>query len=73
MFLNFLKDFIYLFGRQRSQAGREAGREREGLHAEQRAQDPGIMTWAEGRGFNPLSHPGAPNIYLFLIDETDEA
>ena len=26
----FLKDFIYLFDRQRSQVGREAGREREG-------------------------------------------
>ena len=25
----FLKDFIYLFDRQRSQVGREAGRERE--------------------------------------------
>uniref|UniRef100_A0A8C7EKF5 Bromodomain PHD finger transcription factor n=1 Tax=Neovison vison TaxID=452646 RepID=A0A8C7EKF5_NEOVI len=42
------------------------GRERGGsrLPAEQRArcgarsQDPGIMTRAESRGFNPLSHPG---------------
>ena len=35
----FFKDFIYLFDRQRSQVGREAGRERGGsrLPAEQRA------------------------------------
>ena len=66
VFVFFLKDFIYRS--DRSQAGREAGSERGGskLPAEQRArcraqsQDPGIMTWAEGRGFNPLSHPGAP-------------
>ena len=28
--INFFKDFIYLFDRQRSQVGREEGREREG-------------------------------------------
>ena len=46
------KDFIYLFDKQRSQVGREAGRERGGsrLLAEQRArcgarsQDPETMT-----------------------------
>ena len=54
---HFFKDFIYLVGRERGGSR---------LPAEQRArcgarsQDPGIMTWAEGRGFNPLSHPGAP-------------
>ena len=73
----FLKIFIYLFGRQRLQIGREAGREREGggsrLLAEQRArcgalsQDPGIMTRAEGRGFNPLSLPGAPKLEVFNL------
>ena len=51
--IDFLKkDFIYLFDRQRSQVGREAGRERgeSRLSTEQRArcgarsQDPGIMT-----------------------------
>ena len=55
--------FIYLTERERAQVGREAGRERRGrrLPAEQRArhgarsQNPGIMTQAEGRGFNPLS------------------
>ena len=69
----FLKDFIYLFDRQRSQVGREAGREweRKAL-PEQRAQcgagsqDAGIMTWAEGRGFNPLIHPGTPK-FKFLL------
>ena len=36
---SFLKDFIYLFDRERSQVGREAGRERGGsrLPAKQRA------------------------------------
>ena len=39
LFIYFLKDFIYLFDRQRSQVGREAGTERGGsrLPAEQRA------------------------------------
>ena len=72
-FLIFLKDFIYLFHRQRSQVGREAGRERgrSRLPAEQRArcgtrsQDPEIMTWAEGRG---LTHwaTQAPRRQVFL-------
>ena len=70
----FFKDFMYLFDRHRSQVDKEAGRERGGsrLPAEQRAQwgapsqDLGIMIWAEGRGFNPLSHPGAP-VDDFLI------
>ena len=63
----YVEDFIDLFDRQRSQVGREAGREREGETVsplEQRArygpqsQDPEIMTQAEGRGFNSPSHPG---------------
>ena len=70
----FFKDFIYLFDRQRSQVGRETGRERGGsrLPAKQRAlcgapsQDPEIMTWSEGRGFNPLSHTGAPSPQYIL-------
>ena len=58
IYLFICKDLIYLFDKQRSQVGREAGRERErerekggsGLPAEQRAycgarsQDPEIMT-----------------------------
>ena len=59
---------MYLTQRERSQVGREAGRESGGsrLPAEQRArcrarsQDLGIMTRAKGRGLNTLSHPGAP-------------
>ena len=59
--------FIYLTERDHKQA--ERGRCR--LPTEQRAwcgawsQDPEIMTWAEGRGFNPLSHPGA-QLYSFF-------
>uniref|UniRef100_A0A8C7BYE9 Striatin n=1 Tax=Neovison vison TaxID=452646 RepID=A0A8C7BYE9_NEOVI len=81
LFFFFLKISFILSDRQRSQVGREAGREREGggsrLPAEQRArcgarsQDPGIMTRAEGRGFNPLSHPGAP--WVFLIHDAQIA
>ena len=74
--LLFLKDFICLFERQRSQVGREAGRERERgggsrLPAEHRAwcgtrsQDPDIMTWAEGRG---LTHWATQMpIHYFLV------
>ena len=67
----YLRDFIYLFDRQRSQVGRERGGSR--LPAEQRArcgarsQDLGIMTRAESRGFNPLSHPGTPKSPFFTV------
>jgi len=55
--LFFFKDFIYLREREQAQVGREAGRGRgrSRLPAEQgarrgaRSQDPGTMTWAEGR------------------------
>ena len=72
-FYFFFKDFIYLFDRERSQVGREAGRERERerggsrLSAEQRAwcgtrsQDSEIMTWAEGSG---LTHWATQAPYL---------
>ena len=70
--------FIYLFiwqrlrerESERGNTSRGSGRGRSRLPTEQGAwcraqsQDPGIMTQAEGRGFNTLSHPGAP-IYLF--------
>ena len=36
----FFKDFIYLFDRQRSQVGREAGRERGGKQAPHGAEGP---------------------------------
>ena len=62
--------FIYLT--ERSQVCREAERGGSRLPAGQRAQcgarsqDPGIMTRAEDRGFNPLSHPGSPVCVFFL-------
>ena len=74
--LHFFKTF-YSFIWQTEVTSRQRGRHRERgggsrLPAEQRArcgarsQDPEIMTWAEGRGFNPLSHPGAPH-FAFLL------
>ena len=61
--------------REREITSRQRGRQRERkgsrLPAEQRApcrarsQDPKIMTRVVGRGFNPLSHPGAPKTGLF--------
>ena len=73
--LLFFKDFIYLFDRQRSQVGREAAeREEEASSPLSREPDaaldprtPEIMTWAEGRGFNPLSHPGAPITWILNL------
>ena len=58
LFFIFLKIFIYLFicqrERERASTGRQSGRGRSRLPAEQgarcgtRSQDAGIMTWAEG-------------------------
>ena len=72
IFIDWLIDWLICQGkRERAQAGGVAGRERSRLPAEQGAQgssgsqDPGIMTWAEGRHLlNPLSQPGVtfPNL-----------
>ena len=54
-FLLFLKDFIYLFEKARAQVGaRERGGEADSPISREPntglgSQDPGIMTWAEGR------------------------
>ena len=68
---------FYLFIWQIEITSRQRGRQRERggsrFPAEQRtecwapSQDPGIMTWAKGRGFNPLSHPGAPVYSLNMV------
>ena len=73
---------MYIFDsereRERAQVGGVAGRGRSSLPTEQGArcgawpQDPGIMTGAKGRGFNPLSHPGAPGI-RFLKSLTSDS
>ena len=69
------KDFIYLFVRERerehkqaewqAEAEREAGSLLSRDQCGAQSQDPVIMTWAEGRGFNSLSHPGTPD-YIHL-------
>lgn len=65
-FFFFFKDFIYLFMRDRKRV-----RERSRLPTEKRvqhktpSQDPGIMTGAEGRCPNHLSHPGPlPGVFF---------
>ena len=84
----FFKDFIYLFDRERSQVGRETGRERAGrrLPAEQRArcgtqsQDPEIMTQAEGSGLTHWATQAslkctlfAPNNYEYMARSSDDS
>ena len=68
-FLFFKILFIYLIEITSRRRGRQRERKGSRLPAEQRArcgaqsQNLGIMTQAEGRGFNPLSHPGAPILF----------
>ena len=49
-------------GEAETQAEGEAGYLRE-AQCGTRTQDPGIMTWAEGR-CSTTSHPGAPNVSI---------
>ena len=75
VFFFFFKDFIYLLDRERGQAGGTAdwgwGRSRlptarwSGDGA--RSQDPGIMTWAEGRHLTDWAAQVPPFCMLFYL------
>ena len=72
----FLTLFIYFLQTEitRRQRGRQRERKGSRLPAKQRAQhgarsqDPETTTRAEGRGPKPLSHPGAPNHTLIILN-----
>ena len=71
---------FYLFGKEcaSTSRGKDGGRKGERILKQTppeheawsgaRSQDPEIMTWAEVEGFNRLSHPDAPSLFLLLLN-----
>lgn len=60
----FLQDFIW---HRKREWEREYELRGDGNADSLLSREPEIMTWAEGRLFNPLSHPGAPR---YLLNDT---